>query len=166
MGILSARHLMRALPNSIAVVRDAHGPLSEQLRAEGIGVVVNPDAEKGMGNSLACGMRALPPATGFVIALADMPWIAVETINGVVRMLHSGAPIAAPVYQGQRGHPVGFCHHFREELISLDGDHGARELLARHAKALQLFEVDDPGVLRDIDTSADLAPDANLPAPL
>lgn len=159
MGILSARNLLRALPNSIAVVRDAHGPLTEQLRAEGIGIVVNPDAGRGMGSSLACGIRALPPATGFVVALADMPWIDPQTIRGVVRLLRAGAPIAAPVYQGQRGHPVGFSHRFREELMSLDGDHGARELLVRNGEALQLFEVDDPGILRDIDTPADLVPD-------
>lgn len=158
MGVLSARHLLRALPNSIAVVRDAHGPLSELLRAEGIGIVVNPDAEQGMGTSLACGIRALPPATGFVITLADMPWIESETIRGVVRLLRAGAAIAAPVHEGQRGHPVGFSHRYRDELMSLYGDYGARELLARHADVLQQFEVDDSGILRDIDTPADLVP--------
>lgn len=166
MGVLAARHLLRALPNSIAVVRDAHGPLTELLRAEGIGIVLNPDAEQGMGTSLACGIRALPPATGFVIALADMPWIKVETIHGVTSLLRTGAPIAAPVYEGQRGHPVGFSHRFRDELMALAGDRGARELLAHHREQVQLFEVNDPGVIRDIDTPADLAPGLNPTGPL
>jgi molybdenum cofactor cytidylyltransferase len=158
MAVLAARHLLRALPNAVAVVRNDRNALSEQLRAEGIGLVVNPGADEGMGTSLACGVRATPQATGWVIALADMPWIDSRTVHGVAQLLRAGARIVAPVYLGQRGHPVGFSRELRDELGSLSGDVGARAVLARHTDALQLFEVNDPGIVRDIDTPADLAP--------
>lgn len=155
-GVSAARNLLRALPNSVAVLRPGDEVLREQLAAEGIGIVVNPEADAGMGTSIACGVRATAQATGWVIALADMPWVSTETIRGVTRLLIAGAPIAAPVHNGQRGHPVGFSHALRDELLALTGDEGARGLLARHAPLMQLFEVNDPGCLLDVDTPADL----------
>jgi molybdenum cofactor cytidylyltransferase len=77
-------------------------------------------------------------------------------VRGVVRLLQAGADMAAPVYQGQRGHPVGFSHAMRAGLEALDGDRGARTLLEQHAARLSLFEVNDPGCLADVDTPDDL----------
>ncbi|GAB7539203.1 hypothetical protein BGC_54270 [Burkholderia sp. 3C] len=65
------------------------------------------------------------------------------------------ATIAAPWFDGQRGHPVGFAAVHRDALAALDGDAGARALLVAHEVAR--VEVDDPGVLRDVDTRDDLA---------
>ena len=158
LAVAAARQLLRVLPNSVAVVRNDHDELAAVLRVEGIGLVVNPDAERGMGTSLAAGVRATAHATGWVVALADMPWIASDTVGGVVRLLHAGADIAAPAYQGQRGHPVGFSHALRARLESLDGDRGARTLLEQYADRLSLFEVNDPGCVADVDTHDDLVP--------
>ncbi|WP_459624775.1 nucleotidyltransferase family protein, partial [Burkholderia sp. 3C] len=74
----------------------------------------------------------------------------------VASELASGrATIAAPWFDGQRGHPVGFAAVHRDALAALDGDAGARALLVAHEVAR--VEVDDPGVLRDVDTRDDLA---------
>ncbi len=70
--------------------------------------------------------RPRSPADGWVIALADMPAIRLDTIRRVAEALRTGATTAAPVYRGQRGHPVGFAKLCRSELLALDGDTGAR----------------------------------------
>jgi molybdenum cofactor cytidylyltransferase len=156
-GVVAARRLLHALPNSIAVVREHDAELIELLAAEAIGIVINPDPARGLGSSLACGVGATATASGWVIALADMPGIQPKTIQGVTCLLQAGAPVAAPVYRGERGHPVGFSHVFRPELERLAGDQGAREILIGHAEEVQHFEVDDSGILIDIDHDADLA---------
>ena len=122
------------------------------LAAEGLHIVVNPNADGGMGTSLACGVAAAE-ANGWLIALADMPAIQPDTVRRVVGALHAGAATVAPAFRGRRGHPVGFAAPMRSELRASAGDAGARHVLARHPP--QLIEVDDPGVLYDVDTLED-----------
>ena len=80
----------------------------------------------------------------------------------IAAALAAGAPIAAPVYQGVRGHPVGISSAFRQQLEALSGDEGARSVLRNNAHMIELIEVDDPGVCRDIDTPADLSESSRL----
>jgi molybdenum cofactor cytidylyltransferase len=87
-----------------------------------------------------------------------MPFVAPETIRHVAAALDAGAALVAPAYQGERGHPVGFGARYRVELTALSGDAGARAILARDRARTRVVAVDDPGVLRDIDTPEDLAP--------
>ena len=156
-GVAAARHLIEALPESIAVVRPRAQKLGQMLRDSGCTTVVCKNAGEGMGTSLAAGVRAAPDADGWVIALADMPFLRPETIRVIARALSEGAAVAAPAYRGQRGHPVGFARRFFEELTALHGDSGARTLLDRHPNWVTVYDVDDPGVLRDIDKPSDLS---------
>jgi len=156
-ALAAARHLLEALPDSIAVVRPRAQKLGKLLRDAGCSTVVCKNAADGMGTSLAAGVRAAPDADGWVIALADMPFVRPETIAKIVQAMEQGAAIAAPAIGGERGHPVGFARAFFEELVSLKGDAGAREVLKRNAGRITLCEVDDPGVLRDIDQPSDLS---------
>jgi molybdenum cofactor cytidylyltransferase len=158
MAVIALRSLAAALPAPLVVVR-AGDPLVPAYRDEGARIVVAERAARGMGASLAAGVAALPEGSGVVVALADMPWIAAGTIRRVADAVARGAAIAAPAFRGRRGHPVGFAARFRRELAALDGDLGARGLLAAQREAIVLIDVDDPGVLRDVDTPADLAPD-------
>jgi molybdenum cofactor cytidylyltransferase len=155
-ALASAKRLLEVLPDSTAVVRPRAQKLAALLRDAGCNTVVCKNAAEGMGTSLAAGVRAAADAEGWIVALADMPFIRAETIRAVVRAIAEGAAIAAPSYRGQRGHPVGFGRGCLEELSTLSGDQGARELLSRHAASLSLVETDDPGVLRDIDRPSDL----------
>jgi molybdenum cofactor cytidylyltransferase len=107
-----------------------------------------------MGASLAWGVRAAPAAAGWVIALADMPWVRSQTIAAIVAALRAGAPIAAPECRGRRGHPVGFAAAYYPQLSVLSGDEGAKRLLGE--QSVVLVATDDEGVLRDVDTRADL----------
>ncbi|HEY1999302.1 nucleotidyltransferase family protein [Paraburkholderia sp.] len=150
----AAHRLLLVVTRVLAVVRPGSEALARMLNDAGCDVVFSADAERGMGASLAAGIEASEDAEGWIVALADMPRIAVPTIEAVARTLDGGASIVVPVYQGQRGHPVGFGSEHREALLSLDGDTGARALLAEH-QVLRL-DVDDPGILRDVDTPEDL----------
>jgi molybdenum cofactor cytidylyltransferase len=107
-----------------------------------------------MGASLAWGVRAAPLAAGWLIALADMPWIQTATIARIVDALRAGAPIAAPSWRDSRGHPVGLGSRFFGELAALSGDEGAKAILRHHNATLVATE--DAGVLRDVDTPPDL----------
>ncbi len=109
-----------------------------------------------MGASLACGVSSTPDATGWIVALADMPWVLPETIARVAAAVTEGAPVAAPFHRGERGHPVGFGRVCHSALAALTGDEGAKSIVAAHRDSLARIDVDDPGILRDVDTPADL----------
>ncbi len=156
-GIQAARNLKAALPECVAVVRSDDSELAQMLRSEGIAVELCERAHEGMGVSLAHAIRACADADGWVVALADMPLIAPSTVARIADALRGGALIAAPIYAGQRGHPVGFAGVFGPRLSALSGDAGARDLLRAEADRMVLIEVNDPGVLADIDTREQLA---------
>ncbi|AOK31914.1 MULTISPECIES: nucleotidyltransferase family protein [Burkholderia] len=154
-AVAAAQRLTAVLPNVIAVVRPGAEKLAQLLNGVGCQAVFAPDAVRGMGASLAAGVRASADSPGWIVALADMPWIAPATIEALARTLEVGpASIVAPAYRGQRGHPVGFASRHYEALAALDGDSGARALLVAHPPAI--VDVDDSAVLRDVDTPADL----------
>jgi molybdenum cofactor cytidylyltransferase len=102
----------------------------------------------------------LMPPRGCVVALADMPWLQPATIQAV---LHASGEhrVTAGSCRGRRGHPVAFAWELMPELAALDGDTGARALLARHG--VHEVECDDSGILCDVDTGADLAAGSRMP---
>ena len=155
-GAASCRHLLAAISEVVVVVRPGDSLLRDAFRATGAKVIDCPRADDGMGASLACGVAAAADADGWIVALADMPWIAPISIMAVGDALEAGAEMAAPVYRGERGHPVGFAGNYGPMLAALTGDAGARSVVSARQWALRLIEVDDPGVLRDVDTLDDL----------
>ena len=152
----SARNLIAAGLDVVAVIRPGNFPLADMLEEEGCQVTHCAEASRGMGHTLAHGVSASRDAGGWIVALADMPRLKPSTIEAVASALREGATIAAPVYRGERGHPVGFSGLLREELAQLSGDTGAKAVLQRHAAEIRLIECDDPGVLLDIDRKSDL----------
>ncbi len=152
----AAGNLIAALPGSVAVVRPGDVALHKILRGLGLSVVECAHAAQGMGASIACGVSATVNADGWVIALADMPWIRPKTIYTVAQELRAGAGMVAPQYQGRRGHPVGFSAMFKHSLLGLHLDSGARDVIAVGRENLILTITDDAGVLLDIDVPADL----------
>jgi molybdenum cofactor cytidylyltransferase len=107
----------------------------------------------GMGYSIAAGVSASPGAGGWLMLPGDMPLVKTETLLEVACELAHHAVVFAQ-HRGVRGHPVGFSAELYSELTALRGDEGARRLVARYP-AIGV-EVDDPGVLIDVDTEADL----------
>lgn len=152
----SARRLHEVMQEILVVVNADDDRVQQLLSAEGIEFVPNHDASRGMGSSLACGVMASATAKGWVIALADMPWIQPQTIRAIATSLDDETVIAAPCYRGQRGHPVGFGRRYAEELMRLQGDEGAKRIIASNQRHLTLFDTNDAGVIADIDTLHDL----------
>ena len=108
----------------------------------------------GMGVSIAAGASACPNSQGWLVLPGDMPLIRPSTLVAVALALDHH-PIAFAQHRGRRGHPVGFAAELYSELAALGGDEGARRLVARYPAFA--VELDDPGVLIDIDTEDDLA---------
>lgn len=156
MALAAARHLRPACDRLLAVLRPGCATLAELLVAEGCQTIICPDAEAGMGHSLAAGVRASREAAGWVVALADMPFILPGSHRAVVAGLRAGASLAASEFHGKRGHPVGFAKEWLDQLSVLTGDQGGKTLLEAHRHELVLCPVEDPGVLRDIDRPEDL----------
>jgi molybdenum cofactor cytidylyltransferase len=154
-ALRSARAFIAALPGAIAVTRPG-SPLKGLLENEGFHVVECERADEGMGTSLAAGVAATREASGWVVALADMPFIAGATHARIASAVAAGAELVAAGYRGERGHPVGIGARFLDQLLALEGDAGARNIVRANPASLQVIECDDPGVLRDIDTPGDL----------
>lgn len=154
----SAANLHRSVDWVVAVVRPGRPALRACLEMSGCHVLETELASQGMGASLAAAAHYLltrdpEQLPAVVVALADMPWIRRDTYEKVKAALHE-APVVAPVRHGRRGHPVGFRATCLPELASLSGDQGARGLFDRHP--VQWFDVNDDGVLHDVDVPADL----------
>jgi molybdenum cofactor cytidylyltransferase len=154
-AVQAARHLKSKLARVVAVVKPDAGTLAAAL-AECCEIVVCENAADGMGASLACAARAAGKADGYLVALADMPFVRPASIAAVRDALASGAVLAAPYFRTRRGHPVGIAGVFHEALLELKGDEGAKQLFA--SQRVKKIPVGDPGVIRDIDTPQDLVP--------
>ena len=153
MVLASARRLHTVLADTIAVVTDVDGYVAKLLAQEGLRLVYNAHACEGIGKSISCGVAASQDAGGWVIALGDMPFVPQFVVQALASRLAHGADIVAPVCHGQRGHPVGFSSRHGEALIRLHADEGARGIITAHRDTLELIEVEDQGVLLDIDCS-------------
>jgi len=157
--VASARLLLAACARVVAVVPPNDGGVAEVLRALGCEVTTCPDADAGMGLSLAHAVSYslhLDPAPeqGWLVALGDMPFVEPSTLHTLAAAVVNGAGIAAPLFEGRRGNPVAFGAVHRDALLALDGDQGARRLLASHP--VTAIDVHDRGILRDIDAPDDL----------
>jgi molybdenum cofactor cytidylyltransferase len=158
--------LVRTLRNAIASEMSVVLVVSEALAAEAQGLVppedtvivdarsLRPQTGWGMGDSIAAGVAIHASAAGWLVLPADMPLVRPSSLRAVAQALDQ-QPIAFAQHRGRRGHPVGFAAELFSELVMLKGDEGARRLLARYPTAA--VELDDPGVLFDIDTVDDFA---------
>ncbi len=160
---LSARAL-QGLSCKVAVVAEHAPGLCALYQVAGFQVVQvpstpqNPDASEdsgGLSRSLRCGLAACEQAHGWIIALADMPGVSPHTVAQIKVALEAGASVVACRYRGQRGNPVGFSRSFGPALMRLKGDQGARALLQQCADSIHWLDVNDPGILLDVDTPAD-----------
>lgn len=156
MLMLTAQRLVSVLPESIAVINQDLSSCATQLEQLGLQVVINEQADRGMGSSIACGVRASQDAAGWLIALADMPYIKAGTTKKLANKLKDGADMVAPEYDHQRGHPVGFSQRFLGELCALNDDVGARHIIKKYQNRLELISTSDAGVIIDVDQVSDI----------
>jgi molybdenum cofactor cytidylyltransferase len=124
---------------------------------EGLKIVINQAYGQGMASSLQAGLSALDPQIGAaLILLADQPFIRPETLNQIVdRHRLSNAQIVIPMYKGSRGNPVLLDRSVFPEVMALDGDIGCRAIFGTHLEGIVNVEVEDMGILLDIDNKED-----------
>ena len=120
--------------------------------------VVNETPSHGMASSLRIGLRAVSEhAVGALVFHADMPFVTASTIRAIVEAAADGALLTAPRFQGRRGFPVYFAKTCFAELIAgLHGEIGGREYIETHKTDLILVDVEDEGILLDIDRPEDV----------
>ncbi len=125
--------------------------LATTLDKRGIDVVVCQSSAEGMGATLAEASRGFGDWSAVLVALADMPLIQPATIG---RIATAAMPeqIVVPCFKGQQGHPVAFGSRFFHLLVQCKGDRGARWVIDRYPQAVSELAIDDPGILRDVDT--------------
>ena len=148
------RHAVQTQLPVVVITTEALQPVvSALLATRDIVVLGAGEAARGMGHSIAAGVSERSGAPGWLVLPGDMPLVQPETLLAVATALEQHAVVYAQ-HRGRRGHPVGFGAELYSEQILLTGDEGARRLIARYPAHGQ--EVDDLGVLLDIDTPADL----------
>jgi molybdenum cofactor cytidylyltransferase len=159
--VASVQRYVGALDEVIVVLAGGAGDdACAALRGLSCRVIMAGDAALGMGHTLAAGVREAvyrcPDLAGVVIGLGDMPWVATQTIVAVRHALRNGAYIARPRCAGTPGHPVGFSATLAPALSVLQGDVGARELIAQHAASIVWLDGADYGCVADIDLPEDI----------
>jgi len=159
----SAKNLLDALPNSVAVIKKNDTALKSLLPSNRLQICENPYSDEGIASSIRVAIREIqkwktekPDIKGYVIALADMPFIPADIIKAVAVELMNGQLICAPRYNGQRGHPVGFSSSLSKDLLKLEGDNGAKIIINNHQDKVLYLDVKTDGILTDIDYPSDL----------
>jgi molybdenum cofactor cytidylyltransferase len=143
---------------AVIVVLGAH---AEEIRAGATRpatFVVNSDYQRGMTTSLQCGLRALPAdVDGILFTLVDHPASSASTLDALLQPIDPGrAPLLrVPRYRGKRGHPIWFSRELTPEFLRLSPDGAAREVVRRHADRTEFLDLDDPGIVADIDSPED-----------
>lgn len=155
--VCTLRRVVATQMKVVVVTTAALEPLARSVVASR-DVVVLPPADSmpglGMGSSIAAGVEARPHAPGWLMLPGDMPLVRPSTLTVVASALQLH-PVAYAQHTGRRGHPVGFSAELFTDLVMLQGDEGARRLVARYPS--QAVDVDDPGALIDLDTVEDFA---------
>lgn len=129
--------------------------IRDVLASYRVRIAYNPEFEGGMSTSIRRGVLASSADTyGFVICLGDMPFISDLTISRLVRLFDSEEQpsIAVTTVEGKRGHPVLFHCSYRDALMGLTGDVGAKSVVEANADRVVEVEVRDQHALADIDT--------------
>jgi molybdenum cofactor cytidylyltransferase len=118
---------------------------------------INEGYMSGMLSSVQAGFRTLPAdAKAAVVMLGDQPFLKAKVVDAVIAAYReSGKGIVIPAFQGRRGHPVLIDIKYRDEVLALDPTDGLRQLMRAHSGDIQEVDVDDAGILRDLDTPED-----------
>lgn len=139
----------------IVVVLGHHAEeIQQAVHLEGVETVVNPDYQRGQTSSLQAGLKALMCADleAIMLCLVDHPAVTSATVLKLVEsFLTTPAPVAIPTHQGQRGHPVIISRTLFPELLALSSGEGANSVIRMFRDSTHFVEVNDPGILLDVD---------------
>jgi molybdenum cofactor cytidylyltransferase len=134
---------------------DVYRPLLDGLAAR---IVVNPAPAEGMGSSLRTGIAAVSAeARAAVVLLADQPLVTPEIIDHLIEAAAAGRRrIVASAYDDTMGPPVYFDRAYFRELVTLEGDRGARSVILAHPEDVTALPLSET-LASDVDTARDLS---------
>lgn len=158
------RHVVdRILESQVAevlvVLGHEQSKVQEALLGTNVTFVDNPSHVEGMSTSIKSGLKALAPeSNGAIICLGDMPLVSARLIDTLIQVFESqqGHAICVPTYDGKRGNPVLWPSELFGEMLTIEGDMGAKPLIDAHAKLVQEVAQPDGALLFDIDTEEHL----------
>ncbi len=140
------------------------GHQADEVRAALAGLevkcVANPDFAQGLATSLKAGLRAVPSdADGVLVVLGDMPRVTSEHLDRLSAAFAAsgGSAVVVPTHEGRRGNPVLWPRALFAGMLALDGDAGARRLLASHADRVREVDLATDAIFLDVDTPEALA---------
>ena len=140
-----------------ATLRPGESEVERLITAAGALPIKASDAHLGQGRSLAHGVAALADSDGLIIGLGDMPFVQPGTLLAIANALEKGhAQVVRPRCNGQSGNPIGFAPSMYDALTRITGDQGARDLLRSRPDLVVYLDLDDAGVLKDVDRAEDL----------
>ncbi len=146
---------LRPFCSPIVVVLGAHSKeILECAGEEGV-FVTNSDYLQGQVTSMQCGLRAVPPESeGVIFTLVDHPAVAPSTIEALLKPAPDSCLVRVPRFDGRHGHPVWFSSRVVPEFLTLPATASARDVIHGHVGQTRYVDVDDPGILVDIDDPA------------
>ncbi len=158
--LLAQTLLDGGVTDALIVGRPDDEPLQRELERLGRSVryVVNTRAETGQLSSVVAGLNAAdrPGVRGILVTPVDSPFVRSSTIRALIETASAAhPPIVRPAYHGRHGHPVIFARAVFDELRRADASVGAKAVVHAHAADIVNVEIDDPGVLADVDTPED-----------
>ena len=142
----------------VVVGTDARGELERDVNAMNdsrVRPVENPDPSRGMFSSIQVGV-ATANGDALVVLPGDMPYVRPETVRAVIAKYRERPAIVSPRYKGKRGHPVVMPLSLRDEIAATAATANLHEVIKHHQDERVDLDVDDAGVVRDVDTPADL----------
>ena len=141
----------------VIVVLGAGAAEIEARASRMVRFVHNANYRRGQTSSMQCGLRAVPAeADGVLFTLVDHPAVAPETIAALLAPAGEGEAAGRPLvrvprYRGRRGHPVWFSRELIPEFLALPDGAAARDVVHAHAERTGFLDLDDPGIVADID---------------
>lgn len=143
------------------VLGNAGNDIKKILAAYPINFIDNPNYASGMSSSLKSGIKSMinrKDVDAVLVMLGDMPFVSTETVTRLIKEFEKNhSLIIAPRYNDSRGNPVLFSREMFQYVLEINGDCGAREVINRFQDQVVFIDVDDPGIIMDLDTKEDMS---------
>jgi molybdenum cofactor cytidylyltransferase len=156
MVAITAETIIASKANSVTVVTGfEHQKIKESIKNPNIEFIHNKNFRNGISSSVVSAIKSAPEdCSAILIGLGDMPKITVSHINKLIDAYNplEGRAICVPTWKGKRGNPVLWSRRFFPEMLELKGDFGAKELMGKYAELVVEVEMNDNGIVMDIDT--------------
>lgn len=151
-------NILSSRVDEVIVVLGAEAQKIEKaITGKPVNIIFNPEYHQGMSTSLIAGLKQVSSqAQRVMVALSDQPLIEKDTYNKLINeSLNSNKGITVPLYKTKRGNPIIFAINYKDELLSLKGDVGGREILRRHPDDILEVAVDSGSIYINLNTTGD-----------